>query len=1032
MNKDQAQKIIKETFENKFDKVRFSRFIVDLLNLKSTSISDSSVTFNANQVPNTYKPFINSFEKITDYKSDKDNLDVLIIWLNKETSIERARTVQRNFIAWYLKGGCDGEMKDAALAAFVSVDEKDWRFSLIKMDYSLGEDKKGRVKISEEFTPAKRWSFLVGLNERSHTAKSQLVDILAEDDVNITLAQLEEAFNVEKVTKEFFNKYRELFFWAKDTLDEIVAKDNKIKSDFEEKNINTIDFSKKLLGQIVFLYFLQKKGWFGVARDADWGTGPKNFLRELFKGKHGKYNNFYNDILEPLFYDALRNDRSHNDDYYSNFNCKIPFLNGGLFDPINNYDWVHTDINLPNDLFSNLDKTKEGDSGTGIIDIFDRYNFTVKEDEPLEKEVAVDPEMLGKVFENLLEVKDRKSKGTYYTPREIVHYMCQQSLINYLANELEEKVSKDDIEKLVRYGEQFGESNIVLEDNLKDIPVSISKNAKLIDEKLADIKVCDPAVGSGAFLVGMMSEIIRTRNTLSGFIKDSTRTIYNFKRDCIENSLYGVDIDPGAVEITKLRLWLSLVVDEEDIKKIKPLPNLDYKIVCGNSLLEVEKNLFNHELLSELEKYKILLFNEISPNKKQEYKTKINDLIEQITNGHKEFDFEIYFSEVFHEKGGFDIVIGNPPYGFRDVLTHEEKKYFREIEKISFSSGDSAELFVKKSFLNLVKNDAILTFIIPKKSLYGDSWEDLRHNFWKKYTLAFLLDASKVFENVLLEANAFGLVKTEKNKKIVKLLFLNKNDEVEEFSRVNSDDIFSENKTAQIYKFKFPEDLLNKIYSLSKIGGFVKGKLGLAIGTDFFSDSPTDYKLLKGIDINRWIIKGKRFLRNKGKLNWQNARLFLKPKVISQVIVAHIENPVPHLKITACYDTEGIIITNTLMSFELNGIDEKFWLGYLNSTFLSWYAYNFIYARAIRTMHFYDFYIQQIPIPKIIIDNYEIQKPVINIVNKILNITNSSDYINDNEKKYLVKDYENELDQFIYQLYELGSHEIEIIKKDKS
>ncbi|MBU4293992.1 MAG: class I SAM-dependent DNA methyltransferase, partial [Actinobacteria bacterium] len=207
--------------------------------------------------------------------------------------------------------------------------------------------------------------------------------------------------------------------------------------------------------------------------------------------------------------------------------------------------------------------------------------------------------MLGKVFENLLEVKDRKSKGTYYTPREIVHYMCQQSLINYLATELEEKVTKDDIEKLVKYGEQFGENSINLKDDLKNIPESISKNVKLLDEKLVDIKVCDPAVGSGAFLVGMMGEIVRVRNVLSNYIKGPNRTIYNFKRECIENSLYGVDIDPGAVEIAKLRLWLSLVVDEEDIKKIKPLPNLDYKIVCGNSLMSVEKNLFNQELFSQ-------------------------------------------------------------------------------------------------------------------------------------------------------------------------------------------------------------------------------------------------------------------------------------------------------------------------------------------------------------------------------------------------------------------------------------------------
>ncbi|GAF98108.1 unnamed protein product, partial [marine sediment metagenome] len=261
--------------------------------------------------------------------------------------------------------------------------------------------------------------------------------------------------------------------------------------------VNTIDFAKKLLGQVVFLYFLQKKGWFGVERDAEWGTGTKHFLRELFDKKHGDYNNFFNDVLEHLFYDALRDDRSYNDYYYGRFNCKIPFLNGGLFDPIGGYDWVHTDILLPNELFSNQNKTKESDTGNGILDIFDRYNFTVKEDEPLEKEVAIDPEMLGKVFENLLKVKDRKSKGSYYTPREIVHYMCQQSLIKYLYTELKKGVTlyqnigdlqtnafgneakvgqldltvrhksgpetaKEDIEILIKYGEQFGENEVIV------------------------------------------------------------------------------------------------------------------------------------------------------------------------------------------------------------------------------------------------------------------------------------------------------------------------------------------------------------------------------------------------------------------------------------------------------------------------------------------------------------------------------------------------------------------------------------------
>ena len=239
----------------------------------------------------------------------------------------------------------------------------------------------------------------MGANEKSHTAQSRLFNILANDEQAPTLNEIENAFDIETVTKEFFLKYRDLFIRTKVELDKFVANDAKVRADFEAKGVDTVNFAKKLLGQIVFLYFLQKKGWFGVERDAEWGTGSKRFLRELFGGKHCEYKNYFNDILEPLFYDALSRDRSDIDHWNDQFKCKIPFLNGGLFDPIGNYKWYKTDILLPNDLFSNKIKTKEGDVGNGILDVFDRYNFTVKEDEPLEKEVAIDPELLGKTYE---------------------------------------------------------------------------------------------------------------------------------------------------------------------------------------------------------------------------------------------------------------------------------------------------------------------------------------------------------------------------------------------------------------------------------------------------------------------------------------------------------------------------------------------------------------------------------------------------------------------------------------------------------
>ena len=658
MNKQTAINLVKDTFESPYDRDRFLNFSRNLFH----SFEPATFVYRGNYIPDAYKKHIKTLERLGKYEdSDKNKIDILAVCLYQDSTLERARTLQRNFISWYLNGSRGDVTKDAALVAFYVEDSHDWRLSLVKMEYRLGKSDAGRLKTFTELTPAKRFSFLVGENENTHTAQKQLLPSLLNEVTPPTLSDLEKVFNVEVVTKEFFEKYKQLFLDTNEALDKLVKSDPLIENDFKDKNIDTVDFTKKLLGQIVFLYFLQKKGWFGVARDENWGSGPKEFLRLLFEEQVISYKNYFNDILEPLFYEALAIERP--DDFYSRFDCKIPFLNGGLFDPLNNYDWVHTDIRLPNHLFSNDTLTKEGDRGTGILDVFDRYNFTVKEDEPLEREVAVDPEMLGKVFENLLEVKDRKSKGTYYTPREIVHYMCQESLVNYLATELEGKANKEDIETLVHIGEAAVEHDTRVTEIGEEtetysykLPASIRENAKTIDDALVNIRVCDPAVGSGAFLVGMMTEIIRVRNTISSYFVDGDRSIYTFKHHAIQNSLYGVDIDPGATEIAKLRLWLSLIVDEQDIKKIKPLPNLDYKIMQGNSLLEEFEGikLFDEELfkksafdntaqiedikakLGELQKEFIQLYSkgELKGNRKQQIEAelqKFNKALKKLT-----------------------------------------------------------------------------------------------------------------------------------------------------------------------------------------------------------------------------------------------------------------------------------------------------------------------------------------------------------------------------------------------------------------
>ncbi len=1097
MDKQQAQNIIGDTFETSFDKDRFTGFIKNLLN----RIDVAPFTYRGNYIPDAYKQYIKTLERIGKFSDGESSIDILVITLQKETSLERARTMQRNFVAWYLNGSRGGVMKDAALVAYVSPDKGDWRFSLVKMDYKFEQSKSGRMKVKEEFTPARRWSFLVGKNERSHTAQSRLVNILKNDEHDPTLEEIEKAFDIETVTKEFFLKYRELFLRTKDELDKVVNKDPRIKADFEEKGVDTVNVAKKLLGQIVFLYFLQKKGWFGVGRDNGWGTGSKHFLRGLFEKKHGDYHNFFNDILEPLFYEALRIDRSYDDDYYSRFDCKIPFLNGGLFDPIGNYDWVHTDIIIPDRLFSNTVKTREGDTGNGILDVFDRYNFTVKEDEPLEKEVAIDPELLGKAYEKFNairpdnfqeykkalksgkkgeESKFNKRFGVYYTPREIVHYMCQQTLISYLHGEfnagpvvyerltesqldmygnkvkddqldltithgLNSQISREDVEVLIRLGEQAGENDARVGKEGKEtktysykLPQSIRRNAELIDEKLANIRVCDPAVGSGAFPVGMMHEIVKARNVLSTFIGDRGRTVYDFKRRCIEDSLYGVDIDPGAVEIAKLRLWLSLIVDEEDIKSIKPLPNLDYKIVCGDSLLGVERNLLNHHLFKELEEQKTLYFNETNPARKAVQKRQIDDLIHRITNGHREFDFEVYFSEVFHQKGGFDVVIANPPY--ITVALGKKQKFFTDNEikvlkdkyrNVFEYKGNTYSLFLARSIFLLGKH-SVLTFITPNTLLLNSTLQKTRQFILANCTIEFLINIKdRVFEHAETAGNLITILSKGDNKD--HMTGVRVVDEVRYFGDKPNYNLIDQRTFASNEGQKFYLDarlgkLLKKISSDSiPLGDVVKFYQGIITGDNkkFLNNAKIDNRyerILRGRNIHRYYYSfGDTYILFDEDLLWSNTnRGFFqtRPKLINRQTGDSL---------IAAYDDKGFFaLDSTHIQLLINQkFDLKFILALFNSMLFNFY-YNQLVEEEGRVFAQVKIVIlKTLPVKNVV---HTLQKPFITLVDKILVLTQSDDYLQNLAKQVEVKAYKKGIDHLVYKLYDLTPEEIKIVE----
>lgn len=805
MDKNQAKQSITELFTNAFDRELYQLFLRNLLN--QYELRDGHYT--GNYVPDAFKQHVKQYWRIGKYVDpDGNQLDLLVVQVKTLNKLERARSALRNFAVDRLKQF----EKEASLVAFYAEDDQgaDWRFSFIKIEHEAYQDGKGKVKLKQELTPAKRYSYLVGVHENSHTASKQLLPLLEMDYADPKIEEIEAAFSIEKVTSEFFDQYKALF----QKLAEHLKRQPSFKAGSEEeRDLRVSRFAKKLLGQIVFLYFLQKKGWLGVAKDGGWGDGSKRFMRDRFNQTIEDGGNYYPDFLQYLFYEALADERKEQDDpgYYARFNCRVPFLNGGLFEA--DYDWRNDPIDLPNHLFHNNERSKNGDVGTGILNVFDRYNFTIKEDEPLEKEVAVDPEMLGKVFENMLEVTERKAKGAYYTPREIVHYMCQESLIHYLDNSLnryastpelseqqgdifssaqgqrnlgdsEVKVPKADLETLIRKGHLALENDarVITKGKETDtykrlIPEAVRDHAKQIDEALSNIKACDPAIGSGAFPVGLLNEIVNARMVLA-LDTGNEQSAYEFKRHAIAESIYGVDIDASAIDIARLRLWLSLIVDEEDYGSIEPLPNLDYKIMRGDSLIGLPELPEGWKIpaFDKIEKLKKKFFDETDYDDKQALKQQIELEIEKRLDGSKQtcgyqvdFDFRLSFSEVWHKNGGFDVVIGNPPYvqiqSFRDDPIQKvwEKQKYESFSK----RGDVYCLFYEKGY-RLLKAKGVLAFITSNKWMRSGYGQKLRRFFSVNTQPLTLIDFSsfQVFETATVDTNVLLFEKVKRYKSV--------------------------------------------------------------------------------------------------------------------------------------------------------------------------------------------------------------------------------------------------------------------------
>ena len=697
--------------------------------------------------------------------ADGESIAIYEIELTDNVDIERNRRGIRDMLTtdWRNMGYA------GAFMFCYRQNESVLRFSYVSESWSFADD--GTYK--KDSTDTRRFTYLLGEGHRSRTAIQQFEGLKKS---NLSLKDLTKAFSVDAVSDMFFDDYKQqyediiAFITGKRMVkvsnkweERVVGEPNEtIFSEFRvfsdtEKAIR--DYVKKLMGRLVFLQFLQKKGWLGVPVNSKWGDGDPEFIQHLFEKTNDK-DNFVDNVLEPLFNDINSEREGDIASSAVGKDIRVPYLNGGLFEP-DAADAV--DFSLPAKYMKSM------------LDFFASYNFTIDENDPDDAEMGVDPEMLGRIFENLLE--DNKDKGAFYTPKEIVGYMCRESLIAYLQTDIEKEEQKEAIRQFVTT-HQFAEH--LPGDTL---------------EMLKNVKICDPAIGSGAFPMGLLKELYLCRATLEGFDQKKAAEI---KKHIIQQNIYGVDIERGAVDTARLRFWLALIVDEETPEA---LPNLDFKIMQGNSLLESFHGIDLSNILGAQANNQLrIIFDDEScaqeillkslrdfygcsdATLKKQLRTRINaqlrDLIRtRITKGEiqneidsltaqndKFFLWHTWFSDVF-SNGGFDIVIGNPPYVQLQNNAGELAKIYEDCGYESFArTGDIYCLFYERGW-QLLKNNGHLCFITSNKWMRAGYGEKTRGFFAKKTDPMLLIDFAgvKIFESATVDTNILLFSKT-KNK----------------------------------------------------------------------------------------------------------------------------------------------------------------------------------------------------------------------------------------------------------------------------
>ena len=997
----------------------------------------------------------------------QDNYELGFFYYEMEDgSVLRRKVGLRNLIRPYLGYGFD-----AALAVFN--DGTNWRLSLI-------------CDLKEDATSTKRFTYVFGDEKAFY--KTPILRFESLRTKANEFLEIKKAFSVEALSDDFFDEYRKQYaeFVKFLTGKEYVKKGNKwveqktgepdaqYFTSFKEDDKLVRDYIKKMMGRIVFLYFLQSKGWL---------AGNLHYMHDLFYDASDEVKgDFLDKVLEPMFFGLLNTkpeDRSSAPlvngvgvKYIPNAE-EIPYLNGGLFqqEKIDEVDSV-----FPAGMFQSL------------FDFFDSYNFTIDENDPNDAEVGVDPEMLGKIFENLLE--DNKDKGAFYTPKEIVRYMCQESLTAYLQTGMEDAEVKEHI------------ANFVKTNDVEELGGASSELAMSIDQKLIDVKICDPAIGSGAFPMGLLRELYACRKSIEIFEEGNAADI---KRHIIQNNIYGVDIEKGAVDIARLRFWLALIIDE---KEPMPLPNLDFKIMQGNSLLEsykgVDLDVTSKKLktgkdtkktrgvlslgfeetdvqktIQDLVKsYFSITDHTLRAQRRQQIDKYVKDYIKICAEGNHEvqdavdeleipndqfFLWHTYFADVF-EKGGFDIVIGNPPYVNVEGISVEDKKIYKDTFTCFEKRADLFSLFLEMALTKLGSASAVVTYIIPSIIHSNLSYKKLRNLFLdNKWLSEVCYTGGKVFHAPTVDTTILRFCKRGNKKIILKNAVDFENQQVSSvpsdyFSLFQNLISISDQKTNDLMGKLFNHDFPRLDENFSVFQGIVTGN-----NPAFIFDSEAEalsngidkellHPLCHGRDIERyavrsrerrilyvdssinlstypntekWLLTFKEELdkRNQGKsdiIAWNSLH---RPRVKSEldlkekILVQNTRNEALKTRICAVLDDKSVYGSQGVNFIIPNDVHAslRYLLGILDSTLI-----NYLFATKFLNLAIKAEYLKQLRMP---IPSAAIQKQLESLVSRVLEL-----------KKVNIEadttSLENQIDFLVYHLYGLTYDEVLIVDPD--